>query len=517
MGLQMVEPVMQTGVQMAELVMQTGLQMVELVMQTGAQMVELVMQTGAQMVELVWPLYYNQLAINKTPKRSVGMGTPAGFPAAAVWTMDTDISPMHMLSSPQSFTQQALPLCQQWLNSSTLVVDSMAVQIQNISRNNEQENDYEEDVTTFSTCSPSPQSPAFHHELRKTHRQSTDISEEPERSVDTEEEEPGAESRSSLPEVEGESSENQYDDLYVFIPGIDAESNSQEPLPYCRPPPPPPRSGTAASQLERPHFTSQGKMVEDQMERSQNWSDLSVRQETREEPSKEEKRGDESQKEEEEENPYAFAETDDNEYDLILASKSIKKRTGNHSFIINRPPAPTPRPTHIPFKEETTPYIAQVFQQKAARRQSDDDKFYSLPKKPDKAWMEGPTVSSAKGYLTTGQEELILGQEELILLQEKVKNGKMSVDEALEKFKRWQMGKSSLEMIQQEKLRQLRDNIIGKRPEDENAYDKLTIVHHPSGNNAHSENTLYNNPFNNKFPARLQVEKEFGFCCKKDH
>ncbi|XP_042135909.1 B-cell scaffold protein with ankyrin repeats isoform X1 [Peromyscus maniculatus bairdii] len=390
--------------------------------------------------------------------------------------------------------------------------------IQNISRNNEQENDYEEDVTTFATCSPSTQSPAFHHELRRTHRRSTDTSEEPERAGDTEEQEPGAESRSSLPEVEGESSENQYDDLYVFIPGIDTESNSQEPLPYCRPPPPPPRSGTAASQLERPHFTSQaGKVVEDQMERIQNWSDLSARQETREEPSKEEKREDESQKEEEEENPYAFAEIDDNEYDLILASKSIKKRTGNRSFIINRPPAPTPRPTHMPFKEETTPYIAQVFQQKAARRQSDGDKFYSLPKKPDKARMEGPTASSAKGYLTTGQEELFLGQEELILLQEKVKNGKMSVDEALEKFKRWQMGKSSLEMIQQEKLRQLRDNIIGKRPEDENAYDKLTIVHHPIGNNAHSETTLYNCPFNNKFPARLQAEKEFGFCCKKDH
>lgn len=63
--------------------------------------------------------------------------------------------------------------------------------------------------------------------------------------------------------------------------------------------------------------------------------------------------------------------------------------------------------------------------------------------------MEGPSFSSTKGYLTTGQEELILGQEELILLQEKVKNGKMSVDEALEKFKRWQMGKSGLEIMQQ--------------------------------------------------------------------
>lgn len=378
---------------------------------------------------------------------------------------------------------------------------------QNISRNNEQENDYEEDGVSFSTYSPSMQSPASHHEPRKTHRWSTDSSEEPV-SVDTKDESASAEARHGLPEVNRESSENQYDDLYVFIPGCDTEGHTEEPLPHCRPPLPPPRPGAAASQLERPHFTSQGKVLEDQMEKSQNWNDLS---ETREEPSREEKKEAAQKEEEEEENPYTFAETEDNEYDQILASKSIKKRTGNWSFIVNRPPAPTPRPTHIPLKEETTPYIAQVFQQKAARRQSDGgDKFYSLPKKPDKTRMEGPTFPTARGYLTTGQEELIL-------LQERVKNGEMSVDEALEKFKHWQMGKSGLEMIQQEKLRQLRDNIIGKRPEDENAYDKLTIVHHPSGSTAHNENMLYNSPFNSKFPARIQVEKEFGFCCKKDH
>ncbi|XP_052035134.1 B-cell scaffold protein with ankyrin repeats isoform X5 [Apodemus sylvaticus] len=280
---------------------------------------------------------------------------------------------------------------------------------QNTGRNNEEENDYEEDVISISTYSPSMQSPASHHELGKTHRQSTDRSEEPERSVDTTEEEARAEASPVLPEVDRESSENQYDDLYVFIPGFDTEGNSEEPLPHCRPPLPPPRPGAAAAcQLERPHFTS------------------------------------------------------------------------------------------------------QVFQQKAARRQSDGDKFYSLPKKPDKTRMESPTFPSTRDYLTTGQDELIL-------LQERVKNGKMSVDEALEKFKHWQMGKSGLEMIQQEKLRQLRDNIIGKRPEDENAYDKLTIVHHTSSNTAHNENMLYNSPFNSKFPAPIQVEKEFGFCFKKDH
>ncbi|KAK2116064.1 B-cell scaffold protein [Saguinus oedipus] len=93
--------------------------------------------------------------------------------------------------------------------------------------------------------------------------------------------------------------------------------------------------------------------------------------------------------------------------------------------------------------------------------------------------MESPAYSTLRGCLTAGQEELIL-------LQEKVKNGKMSVDEALEKFKHWQMGKSGLEMIQQEKLRQLRDSIIGKRPEEENVYNKLTIVHHPSEATVHS-------------------------------
>ena len=104
------------------------------------------------------------------------------------------------------------------------------------------------------------QSPASHHELGKTHRRSTDRSEEPERSVDTAEEEAHAEASPVLPEVDRESSENQYDDLYVFIPGFDTEGNSEEPLPHCRPPLPPPRPGAAAAcQLERPHFTSQGK------------------------------------------------------------------------------------------------------------------------------------------------------------------------------------------------------------------------------------------------------------------
>uniref|UniRef100_A0A7N9CJC0 B-cell scaffold protein with ankyrin repeats n=1 Tax=Macaca fascicularis TaxID=9541 RepID=A0A7N9CJC0_MACFA len=355
--------------------------------------------------------------------------------------------------------------------------------IQEIDTNNEQENDYEEDIASFSTYIPSTQNPACHHESRKTYRQSVDVAEASEMEGEGKENGSDMEAKHSPLEVGSESSEDQYDDLYVFIPGADPENNSQEPLMSSRPPLPPPRPIATAFQLERPHFTLPGTMVEVQMERSQNWGDPGVRQEKGDElKGEKDKKEDEKEQEEEEEDPYTFAEIDDSEYDMILANLSIKKKTGSRSFIINRPPAPTPRPTNIPPKEETTPYIAQVFQQKTARRQSDDDKFRGLPKKQDRARIESPASSTLRGCLTDGQEELIL-------LQEKVKNGKMSMDEALEKFKHWQMGKN-----------------------------KLTIVHHPVGKETvHNENMFHNIPFSNKLPAQPQVEKEFGFCCKKDH
>ncbi|XP_042557514.1 B-cell scaffold protein with ankyrin repeats isoform X2 [Dipodomys spectabilis] len=382
--------------------------------------------------------------------------------------------------------------------------------IQEAYSNNEQENDYKEDFISFTTYSPSTQYSACHHGKRKAHRSTVNGAETSERAMEGKENESSAEAKHSQPEVDTNSSENQYDDLYVFIPGINLENNPQQPLTCGRPPLPPPRLVSPASQLERPHFKIQGKIVEDQMERREIWSDpFNVKQDTRDEPKGEEEEEDEKEQEEDED-PYTFAEIDDNEYDMILAHMSIKKKTGSRSFIMNRPPAPTPRPVNIFPSEEKTPYIAQVFQQKAARRQYDSDKFHGLPKKPDRVQMESPAFPIPRDCLTVRQEELIS-------LQEKVKNGKMSVDEALEKFKHWQMNESGLEMIQQEKLRQLRDSIIGKRPEEENVYNKLSIVHRPSGNTAHNENMLYRIPFSNELPARLQVEKEFGFLSSKDH
>ncbi|XP_046946720.1 B-cell scaffold protein with ankyrin repeats isoform X1 [Lynx rufus] len=359
--------------------------------------------------------------------------------------------------------------------------------IPEVSRN-DQENDYEDDFTSLFAYSSTIQTPAFHPEGGQTYRQWAEGAEADELAKEDKEGESSTEAEHSLAEVGVGTSANQYDDdFYVFLPGDNPEHTSREPLVSNRPPSPPPRPVAAAFPLEKPHCTLQaGKMVEGQMERSQNWYDLGARQETGGE-TKEERRENEEEKEED---PYTFAEIEDSDYDMILANMSTKKKNGSWSFIINRPPAPTPRPTNIPPKEETTPYIAQVFQQKTARKQSDGDRFHG-PKRQDRARLESQAFSTVNC--------LAAGQEELILLQEKVKNGKLSVDEALEKFKHWQMGKTELEMIQQEKLRQLRDCIIGKRPEEENVSDKLTIVHHPNGNeSARNENMLYNTPFRNK-------------------
>uniref|UniRef100_A0A670IZB3 Uncharacterized protein n=1 Tax=Podarcis muralis TaxID=64176 RepID=A0A670IZB3_PODMU len=87
----------------------------------------------------------------------------------------------------------------------------------------------------------------------------------------------------------------------------------------------------------------------------------------------------------------------------------------------------------------------------------------------DKAQGDRTTYSTVKPSIP-------LRQEELILLQEQVKKGILSVDEALEKFKEWQNHRSGLEATQQEKIRQLRDSIIRKRPEEESTYGKLHLT-----------------------------------------
>ncbi|XP_034969914.1 B-cell scaffold protein with ankyrin repeats [Zootoca vivipara] len=207
----------------------------------------------------------------------------------------------------------------------------------------------------------------------------------------------------------------------------------------------------------------------------------------------EEKEEGESEKSEEED-PYSFALVDDGVYDIIFDNDNKERRKGGRSFIMNRPPAPAPRPLFAPTKEESTPYIAQVFQQKATRTHAGNEKLLCAARKPDRAQGDRTTYSTVKPGIP-------LRQEELILLQEQVKKGILSVDEALEKFKEWQNHRSGLEATQQEKIRQLRDSIIRKRPEEESTYDKITIIHHPDVPMARrkaslsAEGIVYTHPF----------------------
>ncbi|KFQ06782.1 B-cell scaffold protein with ankyrin repeats, partial [Leptosomus discolor] len=163
----------------------------------------------------------------------------------------------------------------------------------------------------------------------------------------------------------------------------------------------------------------------------------------------------------EEEHPYTFMELDECVYDFILAEEE-EKRKERRSFIMNRPPAPAPRPQCSPVREENTPYIVQVFQQKATQVPSDNNRTYCNARKPaHRGHTDTVTDSTVKHNIPAEQEELID-------LQEQVKKGEISVDEALDRFKQWQNENQRLQSTQQETVPHLRDTLLGNRLEKEN-------------------------------------------------
>ncbi|XP_035280757.1 B-cell scaffold protein with ankyrin repeats-like isoform X2 [Anguilla anguilla] len=169
--------------------------------------------------------------------------------------------------------------------------------------------------------------------------------------------------------------------------------------------------------------------------------------------------GAQEEEEEEEEDPYTPVSVHEEEYDTIVASSKAM-------IIANRPPVPIPRPETT--KEDSTPYITQVFQKKMS--QGEPNMFYSLSTKQARG-----SIPSTYDTMAPSQPP---GLQELIELQEQVKQGSLSMDEALERFSDWQREQKGLDSIQQEKLRQLRASIINNREDDENVYDKISIIHH---------------------------------------
>uniref|UniRef100_A0A8C5IKP4 B-cell scaffold protein with ankyrin repeats n=1 Tax=Junco hyemalis TaxID=40217 RepID=A0A8C5IKP4_JUNHY len=168
----------------------------------------------------------------------------------------------------------------------------------------------------------------------------------------------------------------------------------------------------------------------------------------------------------EEEHPYTCVAQDEGVYDLILGQEEQEEGKWRHcrSFIMNRPPAPAPRPVCSLVREENTPYIVQVFQQKACRVTSDNSRTYCEARNPGHT--ETVTYSTVVHKIPSEQEELIH-------LQKQVKNGAISVDEALDRFKQWQNKKQRLPSTQQEKVHHLRDTTIRNRQENENLNGKL--------------------------------------------
>ncbi|KFQ09998.1 B-cell scaffold protein with ankyrin repeats, partial [Haliaeetus albicilla] len=165
----------------------------------------------------------------------------------------------------------------------------------------------------------------------------------------------------------------------------------------------------------------------------------------------------------EEEHPYTFMNVDESVYDFILAEEEEEEKRQEHrSFIMNRPPAPAPRPMCSPIREENTPYIVQVFQQKTTRVPSDNNRMYCNARKPDWCITQQKKPDPNHTCVVNFYPGCILHA------VKQVKKWAISVDEALERFKQWQNEKQRLQSTQQEKVHHLRDTTIGNRLEKGN-------------------------------------------------
>ncbi|XP_054681366.1 B-cell scaffold protein with ankyrin repeats isoform X4 [Grus americana] len=292
-------------------------------------------------------------------------------------------------------------------------------------------------------------------------------------------------------EEDSYSFQNSPDNLYASIPD-DLEENRRGCFFCKRPPPPPPRNLPGILRQDDLHNLSQERnFVESRSERERR--DGLITACYREDQ-------DTCEADNEEEHPYTFAVLDESVYDFILAQdEEQEERKERRSFIVNRPPAPAPRPICSPVRDENTPYIVQVFQQKAARAPSDNDRTYCDARKPaaHRGHADSVTASTVKHTIPAEQEELIY-------LQEQVKKGAISVNEALDRFKQWQNEKQRLQSTQQERAHHLRDATIGNRPEKEN----LNVPKESRPESVPFRDFLFHVPFNKASPTRNPMDRE---------
>ncbi|KAF7669946.1 hypothetical protein LDENG_00115140 [Lucifuga dentata] len=153
---------------------------------------------------------------------------------------------------------------------------------------------------------------------------------------------------------------------------------------------------------------------------------------------------------EEEEDPYNLCS--DDIYDIVEPNSTYI------SEILNRPPAPIPRPeTSQPEKPMT--YISRVF----SERVSSQSEPVGLPGARPVSDIPMPAHDPYAGMKTPGQRQLIS-------LQERVKVGEITVDEAVQEFKAWKFDherRASSLRYQQENLKRLRESIARRHKQRE--------------------------------------------------
>lgn len=162
---------------------------------------------------------------------------------------------------------------------------------------------------------------------------------------------------------------------------------------------------------------------------------------------------------EEEEDPYNLCPEDI--YDTVDANSTY------NPVVLNRPPAPIPRPEHNTELEKSTTYISRVFSDKGTSENKAKDMGYHAARPVVEA--PTPAYDPYAGMKTPGQRQLIS-------LQERVKVGEITVDEAVQEFKAWQVDherRANSIRYQQKNLETLRNSITRRHKEREKTGKEL--------------------------------------------
>ncbi|CAN9500084.1 unnamed protein product [Ophioblennius macclurei] len=170
-------------------------------------------------------------------------------------------------------------------------------------------------------------------------------------------------------------------------------------------------------------------------------------------PNGAEKEKEDDHKTEEEEDPYNLCPEDI--YDTVDPEGSY------NPLILNRPPAPIPRPEQELECDKSAPYISRVFSNSGSSESDKRDPEYRAARP-----VTEPPMSTYDPY--AGMKTL--GQRQLISLQERVKVGEITVNEAVQAFKEWQFDReqrSNSLRFQRENLQRLRDSITRRHKERE--------------------------------------------------